>query len=299
MTWHYWMLVGSVAMTLGVSVTAAESPPLAYPPTKRIDHVDVYHGTKVADPYRWLEDDVRKSKEVADWVAEENKVTDAYLKAIPERETLRKRLTDLWNYEKYSAPFKTGGRYFYTQNDGLQNQAVLFTMDKLDGEPRVLLDPNNWSKDGTVALSGLSISEDGNYLAYGVAEAGSDWQTWRIMDIATKKLLADELKWVKFSDAAWTKDGKGFFYSRYDKPKEGAQFQSLNHNQKLCYHRVGTAAERRRPRLSPARSPRVGFLRAGQRGRPLPRHRHLEGHRSQLPHHLQGPHRAAAPCRSS
>jgi prolyl oligopeptidase len=225
---------------LTVSFLPAADSPLTYPSTKRIDHVDVYHGVKVPDPYRWLEDDVRKSKDVEAWVEAENKVTFAYLKAIPERETIQKRLTELWNYEKYSAPFKVGGRYFYTKNDGLQNQSVLYTLDSLDGEPRVLIDPNTWSKDGTVALGSISVSDDGKYLAYSVAEAGSDWNTWRVLDIATAKPLSDEVKWVKFSGASWTKDNKGFFYSRYDEPKEGAQFQSLNHNQKVFYHRIGT-----------------------------------------------------------
>jgi prolyl oligopeptidase len=213
---------------------------LTYPETRRGDQVDDYHGSKVADPYRWLEDDVRKSKEVADWVAAQNKLTFAYLETIPERKAIRDRLTELWNYERYSTPSRHGGRYFYTKNDGLQNQSVLYTMDSLDGEPRVLLDPNKWSRDGTIALGGVSISDDGKYLAYGVAEAGSDWQTWHVLDVSTDKVLTDELKWVKFSGATWTKDGKGFFYSRYDAPKAGAQFQSVNLNQKLSYHRVGT-----------------------------------------------------------
>jgi prolyl oligopeptidase len=218
---------------------AAEEPP-TYPNTRRVDHTDVYHGTKVADPYRWLEDDVRKSPEVAAWVEAQNKVTFAYLKAIPQRPAITRRLTELWNYEKYSAPFKAGGRYFYTHNDGLQNQSVLFTMESLDGEPRVLLDPNQWSKDGTVALSGLDVSDDGKYLAYGVAEAGSDWNTWHVLDVGTGKVLPDELKWIKFSAIAWTKDGKGFFYGRYDEPKGGGEFQKLNFNQKVYYHRLGT-----------------------------------------------------------
>ncbi len=221
-------------------IATADDAPLKYPSTRRTDQVDDYHGTKVADPYRWLEDDVRKSKEVADWVEAENKVTFGYLKAIPEREAIQRRLTELWNFEKYSAPFKAGGRYFYTKNDGLQNQSVLYTLDSLDGEPRVLLDPNTWSKDGTVALSGMSVSDDGKYLAYSVAEAGSDWNTYRVLDIATARPLSDEVRWVKFSGATWTKDSKGFFYSRYDEPKEGTQFQGLNHNQKVYYHRLGT-----------------------------------------------------------
>jgi prolyl oligopeptidase len=213
---------------------------MTYPQTRRADQVDDYHGTKVVDPYRWLETDVRKSGEVASWVAAQNEVTFAYLKAIPEREGLQRRLTDLWNFERYSSPFKVGGRYFYSKNDGLQNQSVLYTMNSLNGEPRVLLDPNQWSKDGTVALSGISVSDDGKYLAYGVAEAGSDWKTWRVLAIDTGKVLDDAVRWVKFSAASWTKDGKGFFYSRYDEPKDAGQFQSLNFNQKVFYHRVGT-----------------------------------------------------------
>lgn len=213
---------------------------ISYPETPRVSHTDEYHGTKVADPYRWLENDVRESKEVAEWVKAQNKVTFGYLKQIPEREAIRKRLTELWNYERYGAPFKRGGKYYYFKNNGLQNQSVLYTQDSLDGKATVLMDPNKWSKDGTVALSGVAFSDDGKYAAYGVAEAGSDWRTWKVMDVASKKTLDDELKWVKFSGVSWTKDGKGFFYSRYDEPKKGAAFQSLNLNQKLMYHRVGT-----------------------------------------------------------
>jgi len=238
MTAHSW--AGLLALgLLAAGLTRAADTPLSYPSTHKGDQVDDYHGTKVADPYRWLEDDVRKSAAVADWVAAQNKVTFGYLKAIPEREALQKRLTELWNYEKYSAPSRAGGRYFFSKNDGLQNQSVLYVQEALDAEPRVLLDPNTWSADGTMALAGSSLSEDGKYLAYGVADAGSDWQTWRVLNVDNGKPLADELKWVKFSSAAWTRDGKGFFYCRYDEPKAGAQFQSLNLNQKLYYHRVG------------------------------------------------------------
>jgi prolyl oligopeptidase len=220
------------------SSSAAEKR-LVYPQTRRADHVDTYHGVRVPDPYRWLEDDVRNSKEAAEWVAAENRVTTAYLDAIPQREAIRRRLTELWNYPKYSSPFKKGRRYFFLKNDGLQNQSVLYTMDSLAGEPRMLLDPNGWSKDGTVALAGLDVSKDGRLLAYGRAEAGSDWVTWHVLDVDTGKTLADQLRWIKFSDAAWTKDGKGFFYSRYEEPKKGKDFQSLNLNNKLYYHRVG------------------------------------------------------------
>lgn len=213
---------------------------MTYPVSKKIDHVDELHGVKVPDPYRWLEDDVRESKDVAAWVEAENKVTMSYLEAIPQREAIRKRLTELWNYEKYSAPFKAGSRYFYFKNDGLQNQSVLYKQDSLDAEPTVLVDPNAWSKDGTVALGSTSFSDDGRYMAYSVADAGSDWNTWRILEVETGRLLDDELKWVKFSGAAWTSDHRGFFYGRYDAPPPGAAFQKTNLNQKVYYHRVGT-----------------------------------------------------------
>jgi len=221
-------------------IAAGADSPTAYPQTKRIDHTDEYHGTVVADPYRWLEDDVRNSADVREWVDAQNKVTFAFLHAIPERKRIQERLTQLWNYARYSAPTKAGGKYFFSKNDGLQNQAVYYMLDNLNAEPKVLLDPNTWSKDGTVALAGVSISDDAKYVAYGVAESGSDWHTWRVLDVATGKPLADELKWVKFSGIAWTKDGKGFYYGCYDEPKKGDAFQGLNRNQRLMYHRVGT-----------------------------------------------------------
>ncbi|MHC5081739.1 MAG: prolyl oligopeptidase family protein, partial [Planctomycetota bacterium] len=218
----------------------AGEKPLSYPESRRIDHVDEYHGRKVADPYRWLEEDVRTSKEVASWVAAQNEVTFAYLASIPEREKIRVRLTALWDYERYSAPSRHGSLYAFRKNDGLQNQSVLYVMDSLNGTPRVLIDPNTWSKDGTVSLGGTSFSEEGETLAYGVADAGSDWRTWRVMDVGSGKVLEDELKWVKFSRPAWMKDGKGFFYGRFDPPKEGEAFQAPNLGQKLFYHRIGT-----------------------------------------------------------
>ena len=225
-------------MTLGF---AAAGERMSYSPTKKIDHVDELHGVQVPDPYRWLEDDVRVSTDVADWVAAKNKETFAYLGSIPQREAIKTRLTELWNYEKYGAPFKAGRRYCYFKNDGLQNQSVLYKLDSLNGEPSVLIDPNAWSKDGTVALGATSFSDDGRYVAYSVADAGSDWNTWRIIEVETGRLLADELRWVKFSGANWTPDNKGFFYCRYDEPPAGAAFQKTNLNQKVFYHRVGTA----------------------------------------------------------
>jgi prolyl oligopeptidase len=219
--------------------SALYAGPFEYPQTKKVDQVDDYHGVKVPDPYRWLEDDVRTSKDVADWVTAENKVTFGYLGAIPERETIKNRLTTLWNYEKFSVPFKRNGRYFFSKNDGLQNQSVYYTMNSLTDKPRALLDPNTWSKDGTVALAGLAVSDDAKYLSYAIAEAGSDWISWHVVDVDSGTVLPDEIKWSKFSGASWTKDGKGFFYSRYPEPT-GDKFHSLNRNQTLYYHRLGT-----------------------------------------------------------
>lgn len=234
------LLALALGGTVAVSARADGDGHMTYPPARRDNTVDNYHGTTVPDPYRWLEEDVRKSPDVRNWVTAENQLTTAYLDAIPERTAIRKRISDLWDYAKYSAPSKHGGRYFWSKNDGLQNQSVLYVQETLTDDPRVLLDPNKWSKDGTVALSGLAVSEDGRYLAYGVAEAGSDWHVWHVLDVDTGNKLPDELRWVKFSGASWTKDGKGFFYGRFDEPKAGAQYQSLNLNQHLVYHRLGT-----------------------------------------------------------
>jgi prolyl oligopeptidase len=224
-------------MTL-FSVAQTTSSPLSYPQARRSDQVDDYHGTKVADPYRWLED--TDSAETHAWVEAENKLTFSYLDQIPYRQAIRDRLTKLWNYERYTSPHQEGGRYFYEHNDGLQNQNVLFVAESLNAAPRTLLDPNTLSTDGTVALSGTAISDDGKLLAYGLATSGSDWNEWHVRDVDTGKDLADDLKWVKFSGASWSKDGKGFYYSRYDEPK-GAAMRDANYFQKLYYHRLGTA----------------------------------------------------------
>ncbi|MBI3191069.1 MAG: S9 family peptidase, partial [Pedosphaera parvula] len=192
--------------------------PLSYPVTAKVDHVDEYHGTKVADPYRWLEDP--DSAETKAWVEAENKVTFGYLEQIPERPQIKDRLMRLWNYERYGVPFQQGGRYFISKNDGLQNQSALYTIETLHGPTRELLDPNKLSADGTVALSGLDVSEDGLHLAYGLSTAGSDWQEWNVRDVQSGRDLSDHLNWVKFSGASWDHEGKGFFYSRYDQPNE-------------------------------------------------------------------------------
>jgi prolyl oligopeptidase len=222
---------------------AMASPRLfSYPAARCSDQVDTLHGRVVADPYRWLEDP--NSEESQAWIAAQNDLTQGILAEIPVRSRLVDRLTGLWNYERYGIPVKrrteSGVLYFYFKNDGLQNQSVLYVQDGLDGEPRVLIDPNGLAVDGTVALSGYSISEDGRYLAYGIAKSGSDWQEWAVREVATGVDLADRLDWVKFSGASWSHDHQGFFYSRYDAPDESNQFEAINHFQKLYYHRVGT-----------------------------------------------------------
>jgi prolyl oligopeptidase len=211
----------------------------SYPKTNKVDQVDDYHGTQVADPYRWLEDP--DSEETKAWVEAQNEVTFDFLEKIPQREAIKQRLTKIWDYEKFSVPFKKGGRYFYFKNDGLQNQSVLYTLNSLEDQPKELLDPNKLSTDGTVALSGLAISEDGKYLAYGLSSSGSDWQEWKVRDIATGTDLEDHLHWIKFSGASWTHDHQGFFYSRYDEPNEKTKHEDVNYYQKLFYHKLGTS----------------------------------------------------------
>ncbi|MFS8797007.1 prolyl oligopeptidase family serine peptidase [Synechococcus sp. R70.1] len=217
-----------------LSVSMLNYPPSHPDPTV----VDIYHGQPVPDPYRWLED--LDSERTRAWIEAQNQLTFDYLQRIPARQRLLERLTQLWNYEKYSQPFKEGGRYFYFKNDGLQNQSVLYTQESLEAEARVLLDPNTLSEDGTVALSGIAISRDGRYLAYGLSRSGSDWQEWKVRDIETGEDLPDHLRWIKFSGASWTPDGQGFFYSRYDEPPPGREYESANYFQKLYYHRLGT-----------------------------------------------------------
>ncbi|PSN14506.1 S9 family peptidase [filamentous cyanobacterium CCT1] len=210
----------------------------AYPPSPQHDQVDTYHGVTVPDPYRWLEDPQAAASR--EWIAAQNTVTNGYLQTLPKRREINDRLTQIWNYERYSTPFKRGGRYFYFKNDGLQNQSVLYTLPSLEAEPRVLLDPNTLSEDGTVSLSGMAVSENGAYLAYGLSSGGSDWVEWHVRDIETGEDTDDLLKWVKFSGASWTHDHAGFFYSRYDEPDETTKLEAVNYYQKLCYHRIGT-----------------------------------------------------------
>ena len=212
----------------------------AYPET-RMDEtvVDDYFGTKVADPYRWLENDT--SAETAKWVKEQNEVTQDYLSHIPFRSALKDRLTQLVNYERYSMPSKKHGRYIYSKNDGLQNQSVIYMQETLDGEPTVLLDPNKLSDDGTVSLGSISFSNDGKYMAYTIQRSGSDWVEIYVKDMATLELLPDHIEWAKFTGASWYKDG--FFYAAYDRPEAGKEFSNVNENHKIYYHKLGTPQE--------------------------------------------------------
>ncbi len=216
----------------------AADKPFEYPPAPKSEQTDDYHGTKVADPYRDLENvDAEATKR---WIEAENKLTFDYLATIPERKKINEKMTALWNYEKYTVPFQDGGRYFFSKNTGLQNQNVFFTSPALPGDGKMLLDPNTLSKDGTVALSGLRVTDDGKLLAYGLAVAGSDWQEWKVRDIETGKDLSDDVQWVKFSGASWKKDGSGFFYSRYDAPASADQLKQANYFHKLHFHKLGT-----------------------------------------------------------
>ncbi len=236
-----WITTWGLFLTMMLDPAAAQESAqskLSYPTTRRGDTVDEYHGAKVADPYRWLEDD--NSDETKAWVTAQNQVTQTYLSAIPQRDKIRARLTELWNFEKFGVPMQRGGRYLFTRNSGLQNQNVLYVTDALDAEPRELLDPNTLSKDGTVALTTYVLSDDGSKLAYGLAIAGSDWQEWKVRDVVTGKDLDDHLRWIKFSDVSWSADGRGFFYSRYDEPKPGEKLTGVNYFQKLYYHRLGS-----------------------------------------------------------
>ncbi|MEA3478973.1 MAG: prolyl oligopeptidase family serine peptidase [Bacteroidota bacterium] len=226
-----------IAAIIVMSGCKEEKTGLMYPVTNKVEQADDYFGTSVEDPYRWLEDD--NSAETADWVKAENTVTEAYLAEIPFRDQLRDRLTKIWNYPKFGVPYKEGKHYLYYKNDGLQNQSVLYIQEGIDGEPRVLLDPNELSEDGTVALSGTDISKDGKYMAYKIARAGSDWNEIFVMDMESGALLEDHIEWVKFSGISWKDDG--FYYGSYDQPEEGEELSDKNENHKVYYHKIGTA----------------------------------------------------------
>jgi prolyl oligopeptidase len=221
--------------------TAVPPAPASYPQTKKVDQVDDYFGTKVADPYRWLEDD--NAADTKAWVEAQNAVTFGYLSKLPGRDALKQRLTTLWNYERYGLPRKRGSHYVFTRNDGLQNQAVYYRAASLEATPDVLLDPNTLSTDGTIAVGSTTFSDDGRYMAYSLSESGSDWIRWKVREIATGKDLPDEIRWSKFSGASWLHDGSGFFYSRYDAPKAGAALTGVNKDQKVFFHKLGTSQD--------------------------------------------------------
>lgn len=223
------------------SIETATIPSIAYPKTRTVDQVDDYFGTKVPDPYRWMED--VDSPEVQQWIEQENLLTRSLLDRIPGRAPMHQRLMELIDFERYTPPLRRGNRYFYSHNTGLQNQNVIFWTEGLDGEPRVLLDPNTMSEDGTVAISGLSISDDGRLAAYSIAEAGSDWVKWHVRDVATGRDLPDVISWSKFSSASWLKDGSGFFYEGYDPPSADA-LKATNYFHKIFFHQLGTPQSR-------------------------------------------------------
>jgi len=209
-----------------------------YPHARTVDQTDDYHGTLVTDPYRWLED--VDSPETLEWIRQQNELTFSILEKIPQREAIKKRITELWDYAKAGAPRQKGKWYFQERNSGLQNQNVLYVMDSLTSEPRVLLDPNTLSADGTVALNGSSVSKDGNWLAYATSASGSDWLTWHVRSVESGQDLDDQIEWSKFSGAAWLPDGSGFYYSRYDEPIEGGAYENANYNQKVYFHKLNT-----------------------------------------------------------
>ena len=238
----FFLLVLVFPATLAI---AADSPsPSAspaqfkYPTAPTNDTVEDYNGVKVADPYRPLENpDAPESQK---WIEAENKITFDFLKTIPEREGIKKRLTEVWDYERFGVPFKEKKSYFFSKNTGLQNQNVLYTAANFIEQPKILLDPNTLAKDGTIALSGVDVTDDAKLLAYGLATAGSDWQQWKVRDVETGKDRTDLVDWVKFSGASWKKDGSGFFYSRYDKPDEKNKLRTAVYNHKLFFHQIGT-----------------------------------------------------------
>jgi prolyl oligopeptidase len=224
-----------LAVSITIAPGTAES--LQYPATQKVDHVDTYHGVKVPDPYRWLEDD--RAPEVAKWVDAQNKVTFGFLERIPYRQKLKDRLQQLFNYPKYGMPFRRGEYYFFTKNDGLQNQAVVYIHKGLEGQPEVFLDPNKFSPDGTTKLGVFSVSQNGRYAGYTLSKGGSDWQEAYVMEVAGRQTLSDHIQWIKVSGISWA--GAGFFYSRYDAPEAGKELSSKNENHKVYYHHLGKA----------------------------------------------------------
>ena len=257
-----------ILLVSACSQSPTTMPTITYPETKRVDVVEQHFGQTITDPYRWLENDVRTDKEVASWVELQNKVTDAHLNALPARAIFTKRLKELYNYERFTIPIKKGGRYFYLRNAGVENQQILYVRNSVDGAGRVLIDPNDWAKDGATALAEWSPSDDGTFLAYAVQDGGTDWRTIRVLDVNTGKVQADEVKWARFTTLAWVKDGSGFFYTRYPKPKQGAEYQENVENHAIYFHALGTPqATDRLVYATPDRPKMVHFMSVTNDGR--------------------------------
>ncbi len=234
------LLLVAILFVSACSQSPKTMPTIPYPETRRADVAEQHFGQTITDPYRWLENDVRTDKEVASWVESQNKVTNAHLDTLPGRAIFTNRLKQLFNYERVTVPIKKGGRYFYLHNSGIQNQQVLYVRNSVDGQGRVLIDPNSWAKDGATALADWSASDDGTRLAYAVQDGGTDWLTIRVLDVNTGKVQNDEVKWARFTTIAWAKDGSGFFYTRYPEPKQGAEFQGNVKHHAVYFHSLGT-----------------------------------------------------------
>jgi len=233
------LLAASLLAASAIPANAQDMTAPDYPETRQGDVVETFFGEEVADPYRWLEEDVRNSEEVAAWVEAQNAVTDAYLEQLPARDWFRSRIGELYDFERYSVPVERGGRYFYTGNSGLQNQSPLYVRDSLDAEPRLLIDPNEWADDGATALSGWVPSPDGSKLLYSVQDGGTDWRILHVLGVETGEQLSEEIRWAKFTSLAWV-GNEGFLYSRFPEPEEGEDFQALNMDQAVYYHALGS-----------------------------------------------------------
>ncbi|HVR92123.1 MAG TPA: prolyl oligopeptidase family serine peptidase [Novosphingobium sp.] len=236
------MPLAAACLIVSASALAGEVTAPDYPTTRSGTVAEVQFGERIADPYRWLENDVRSDPEVADWVKRQNALTESYLAGLPQRAWFAQRIRALTDYERFGLPTKAGGRYFYTRNSGLQNQSQLFVRNGLNGRPRLLIDPNSWASDGATALDSWKPSDDGRLLLYSVQDGGSDWRVLKLLDVATGKALPDEIHWAKFTGLAWV-GSEGFLYSRFPKPAEGTDFQALNYNQAIWFHRIGTAQD--------------------------------------------------------
>jgi prolyl oligopeptidase len=255
-------VLSALLLTACTTTKPVEAPEAAitYPETKVMPKTDDFFGETVADPYRWLEDDVRESIDVKAWVEAQNNVTNAFLAGLPGREAIKARITELYDYERFGLPSEEGGRYFFTRNSGLQNQSPLYVADGFDGEPRLLIDPNAWSEDGTVALAGGNPSPDGKKYAYFIQDAGSDWRVVEVLDVDTGDKRADRLEWLKSGGISWARDSSGFYYSRFPAPKEGEAFQSVNINQKVYFHKLGDPQAMDRLVLEDPANPEINHI---------------------------------------